>query len=50
MISYLSRDVVQLVERTVRDREAGSSSLPIPTSMLLAGFDEGCKWLFELIG
>ena len=31
MIEYVYRDVVQLVERTVRDREVGSSTLPVPT-------------------
>ncbi len=31
MVKYPYRDVVQLVERTVRDREVSSSSLLIPT-------------------
>ncbi len=32
MVEYMKRDVVQLVERTVRDREVGGSTPPVPTN------------------
>ncbi len=39
MIKYSHRDVVQLVERTVRDREVVSSSLTVPTQFFFCEVD-----------